>query len=1045
MIRSRGLFSFLISQWTSLEKEGSALNRVRSRDSGESLAVSQRWVPLIILAVLSFPAWAIAQATDPERISQINDTTPYNGNSSMFPSRANHFSADNKLMVFASSATNITGGASSGMGNIYLYNFTNDTTTLISKNAEGEEANGWSLSPSISYHGDLVVYASKASNLGPSDNDDYYDIYAYDVFSGTTQLLSSPSIFRDAKNPAISGNGEYVVFQADVHKGLDESGDQFNQSVVYRIAMADQSISRVSHREDDPDSSSEHGDSTFPSISYDGTVVAFQSEAIDMSDPRPEGGEVCGAVACFDHIYYWKSDTQEIFPVSRNAGENDFGNGDSVYATVSGDGTAVAFQSLANNIASGRDAAADALWDIYSFEVDTGVVNFASRDVNTEGNGDSIQPSLSYSGRSIFFTSKSTNLDPSDIDQDSFFDVYRFHRGISKTELFSKRGDAVQPMYDGYNIEPVISPALNKLAFTSSSSQIAGDWEGGYQVLVMDPGLTPSPLPNFAPKLTSLSTSPDQVKTGLPGFNLVVNFLDPNNDTHTADIDWDDGTTLHNHPVTKGTPNPIGHVYEAAGTYDITVTVTDSGDGNLTDTMTLNINVVDAAPAAQSQVPTPSVQLSENRDSLLSFQPTEMSEPETITRLSEDPVGLPGDGASTTGRNGLRHISQDGRYVVFQSQATTLHPLDSDPEWDIYRYDTIGGSIDLISVSASGEKGNRASTQPTISADGTLVTFQSRATNLHADDSSGDWDIFIRDLSAGTTSLLSRADGETGAKGNSHSQQPSISADGTYVTFQSVASNLFTGLATTGTQVYVRDRANATTSLVSVNAVTELGNGPSIKPVISADGRWIAYQSKATNLHAAAATDTHWDIFLTEWQGANPAPVLVSRDTAGTGSGNWPSLNPTISADGQFVAFQSKATNVHGDDSQSQPDIYVYDRDTDTVALVSNGLPPGRNQRPSISGDGCLVAYQSSATTLHPDDSTAEKDVYVYNRADQSTMLISRVGVDGAKGDQASHSPTLSNDATLVAFTSQADNLAEGHSSSVPQVFLKPFSLTACQ
>jgi Tol biopolymer transport system component len=356
-------------------------------------------------------------------------------------------------------------------------------------------------------------------------------------------------------------------------------------------------------------------------------------------------------------------------------------------------------------------------------------------------------------------------------------------------------------------------------------------------------------------------------------------------------------------------------------------------------------------------------------------------------------------GATGTFGNGSSEesaISADGRYVAFTSWASNLHPDDGDINTDVFVRDLEEGTVTLVSR-ATGADGDKAagdnsgffsnvSTSPAISADGRYVAFQSRASNLHPDDGDRTLDVFVRDLEANTTTLVSRAGGADGAKANgpswAGSHKAAISADGRYVAFDSWASNLHPDDGDTTPDVFVRDLEANTTTLVSRagGADGDKGDDYAVSPAISADGRFVAFESDATNLHPDDG-DSNYDVFVRDLE-ANTT-TLVNRATGAAGDkGDDQGFNPAISADGRFVAFESDATNLHPDDGDSNYDVFVRDLEAHTTTLVSRATGTtganGNDQSytPAISADGRFVAFESYATNLHPDDGNGLQDVF---------------------------------------------------------------------
>jgi Tol biopolymer transport system component len=353
--------------------------------------------------------------------------------------------------------------------------------------------------------------------------------------------------------------------------------------------------------------------------------------------------------------------------------------------------------------------------------------------------------------------------------------------------------------------------------------------------------------------------------------------------------------------------------------------------------------------------------------------------------------------------------------------------------------------LDLVSraAGADGPKANGTSSAPAVSADGRFVAFRSSASNLHPDDGDTSTDIFVRDLQANTVTLVSRASGAAGAKGNSFSAAPAISADGRFVAFVSFASNLNPD-DDNDIDVFVRDVQTNTTTLVSraTGAGGAAGNGASHDPAISADGRFVAFWSFASNLHPDDGDATP-DVFVRDLQ--RNTTTLVSRAGGATGAkADAASASPTISADGRFVEFDSGASNLHPDDNNKTADVFVRDLQTNTTTLVSRATGAGGTAGNSfsymaaISADGRSVAFVSGARNFSPDDGDLTEDAFVRDLQRNTTTLASRAGgATGATADNHSARPRISADGRFVTFTSTASNLDPDDGDATEDVFVR--------
>ncbi len=405
----------------------------------------------------------------------------------------------------------------------------------------------------------------------------------------------------------------------------------------------------------------------------------------------------------------------------------------------------------------------------------------------------------------------------------------------------------------------------------------------------------------------------------------------------------------------------------------------------------------------------------------------------TITRVSVDSAGNEASAFSNR-----PSISADGRFVAFASAASELVPGDTNNNGDIFVRDLSTNTTTLVSVSSSGDRGNSNSFFPSISGDGRFVVFYSDATNLVPGDTNNQRDIFVRDLSTNTTTLVSVS--SNGDRGNGSSSAdffsgPSISANGRFVAFASNASNLVPGDTNNAPDIFVRDLSTNTTTGVSVSSSGDRGNRSSYSPSISADGRFVTFSSAATNL-VPGDTNADNDIFVRDL--LTNTTTLVSVSSNGARANGFSSL-PSISANGRFVLFESDASNLVPGDTSNSNDIFVRDLSTNTTTLVSVSSSGERGNFPSqfssISADGRFVAFGSNAGNLVPGDTNNTTDVFVRDLLTNTTTRV-WASSSGAQPNNVSSTPSISAEGRFVAFVSEASNLVPGDTNRVQDVFV---------
>ncbi|HUE85965.1 MAG TPA: hypothetical protein VMO26_07780 [Vicinamibacterales bacterium] len=408
----------------------------------------------------------------------------------------------------------------------------------------------------------------------------------------------------------------------------------------------------------------------------------------------------------------------------------------------------------------------------------------------------------------------------------------------------------------------------------------------------------------------------------------------------------------------------------------------------------------------------------------------------TTTRVSIDPGGSQGNGASES-----PVISADGRWIAFASAASNLVPDDTNGRRDVFVHDRQTGTTTRVSLASGGVQANHDSSEPAVSADGRWVAFFSLASNLVTGDTNGFGDVFVHDRQGGTTTRVSVASG--GLQGNGASYTPAISADGRWVGFLSYATNLVPGDTNRRDDAFLRDRQTGVTTRVSLGVTGFQGNGDTYAVSMSADARWVAFESNARDLVLGDSNGVE-DIFLRD-----RLTGTTTRISVGPGGiqGNSYSFAPTISADGLRVAFWSHASNLVPGDTNGAPDVFVHDRQTGVTTGVSVGpggiQGDGPSLSPTISADGRWIAFESDASTLTEGDTNGVGDAFVH---DGLTGRTARVSVDsgGRQGRNLSARPVMSADGRLIVFHSIAPDLVPGDTNGVSDVFVHDRGESGC-
>lgn len=373
--------------------------------------------------------------------------------------------------------------------------------------------------------------------------------------------------------------------------------------------------------------------------------------------------------------------------------------------------------------------------------------------------------------------------------------------------------------------------------------------------------------------------------------------------------------------------------------------------------------------------------------------------------LRAEPVSVPGS------------ISEDGRYIAFWSTRRRLVPNDTNQDWDVFVRDQRTGKVERVSVSSSGDQGNGSSYEAAMSLDGRFVAFTSTADTLVPGDTNGVPDVFVRDRQTASTMRVSISSSGTEANtsvsrafvAERGSRLVSMSANGRYVLFRSVASNLVSDDTNEAADVFVRDVRTRKTIRVNVSSSEGQANGDTRHPVgipqwnVSDDGRFAFFNSDASNL-VANDTNASEDIFVRDIVRGVTQRVSISstggeaefgvgdRDQTAT-IPNYlanASVVPTPSSalsyaatpNGRYVVFSSDSTDLVPGDNNDLTDIFLRDLGTGTTTLVSIATTGEQGNGPSnvpvLSADGSFVAFDSSADNLVPGDENGSEDIFVF-------------------------------------------------------------------
>lgn len=342
----------------------------------------------------------------------------------------------------------------------------------------------------------------------------------------------------------------------------------------------------------------------------------------------------------------------------------------------------------------------------------------------------------------------------------------------------------------------------------------------------------------------------------------------------------------------------------------------------------------------------------------------------------------------------------------------------------------------LVSVGLDGHSGKGASGGISIAAGGRWVAFDSGATNLVTGDTNAKKDVFVRDTLAASTVRVSVT--ASGTQGNGVSDQPSISANGRWVAFRSTATNLVPGDTNGKADIFLKDLWSGALTRVRVRADgSQATGGDSSRPTVGGDGTNIAFDSDATNLVANDA-NAKTDVFVRDLSGLGTTErvTVTSAESGLTAGGQIDDMTP----DGRYVVFESYTTEIGGDATPGITDVFVRDRTAGTSAKVSFGnagqAGDAGSQFASISDNGRYVAFQTGTQGFATVADGPGYDIFLRDRTAATTILVSR-STGGSAGNDDSGTPSLSGDGTKVSFNSDSTNLVTGDTNGATDVFAR--------
>ena len=766
------------------------------------------------------------------------------------------------------------------------------------------------------------------------DFNELTDVFVRDTKTGQVDRVSVSANGYDpdgiSYEIALSESGRYAAFTSLATNLVpNDTNDQPDVFVHDRKTGVTKRISVTTAGEQS------QGPSEYPSISADGRYVVFVSEGL----LAPGGGAGAGF---HPDVFLHDNETGTTTRVSG-------GDSESNYPSISPDGRYVVFESFATDLVEG-DTNDD--WDVFVYDRKSGTTTRVSvGDDGQQANSSSGLASISEDGKFVAFISWATNLGVTDTN--GWGDIYV--RDVAKGKTTRVSVSSAGDQSNEESLAPVISWNGRYVAFESyASNLVEGDTNLSRDIFVHD---------RKKGKTTRVSVYEDGAQAGLlseapaisrSGTRVAFTSFEAfaPDDVYAFDVyvrDWKKKTTRR---ATRSAGDVEGE-FEADSKAPVL-----SASGRVVAFWSF----ADLAPDDTGVGATQDVYVRDAKKGV-------------TERASVGPGGVEADGISYHPA-----VSGDGRYVAFASDATNLVPGDTNGHPDVFVYDRETGVVERVSVAADGAQATWISLEPSLSHDGRYVAFRSIAGNLVEGDTNGKWDIFVRDRKEETTTRVSVS--SAGAEGNGDAlEYPSISPDGRYVAFGSLASDHVAGDTEGFADIFLHDRKTGETIRVSQTPAGAGGQGASQLPDVSKGGKFVAFQSGATNL---VPSDTNGSIDVLVYHRKSMGLTRATLASTGVES-SLGGIVPTLSDDGRWVAFLSDSDDLVSGDTNGVSDLFMRDLKKGKTRRVSRTVAGAESNvaisgRPALSGNGKIAAAASGATNLVFDDSNAAIDVFLFAR-----------------------------------------------------------------
>lgn len=906
---------------------------------------------------------------------------------------------DGNNIVFRSAATNLVSGDTNGVDDIFLRRPLADVTERVSIASDGSQANGPSYRPQISADGRYVAFVSEASNLVSGDTNGGSDVFVRDLLGNETLRVSVRSDGSQALGSgsnvrvSISADGRWIAFSSEAS---DLVADDFN--TVSDIFLHDRVSGETSRVSLNTIGADPNGPSFNPVLSADGRFVAFDSLASNL---------VLSDSNLVSDVFLRRLGARRTERISVNSlGQQ--ANGASFGPSISADGRFVAFSSQATNL-DGSDTNNAA--DIFLRDRASGTTR--SR---VQGNGASAEASVSPDGRSLAFTTLATDLGVP--DSNGTADVWR---SLGPPE-------AVLSILNPLPGAPGTGEILRIPVLVEDPTGTGPIPRGGVEVRLSDgTGCTVRLLNSSGQGACDLLTGEPGRIVIEARFLGDERYAEAR---ASAEIDVFPSSSILRTVVHAPEPSLAGQgIYVQAdlqppgGSPGGSIQFT-AGSASCQAFLPQSGCLLEAPFASDFSI---NAEYSGGNGFIGATAPTILHEVQggSRTRIAR---AASGDGRSFGGEAdfGPGSFSRDGRYYVFASRQRYLVPEDNDRNDDVFLLDRRLNLIRRLSVPVGGGVANDHSVQPVISGNGRYVAFVTYASNLFPGDTNGRGDVVVVDVQNGDLEVVSVS--TAGVLANDTSLRPSISDDGKLVVFHTRASNLVADDTNTRSDIFLRDRVAQTTTRVSIRSDGGEGFGGLVGAFgaqISADGRYVAYQSSFTNL-VSGDTNGNDDLFRYDRLTGRVVRVSVASSGAQLPTG---AAGVSMSADGDRLVFQSRsALDDDPDDSNNLNDVFLHEVSSGVTRRIStdgSGIAgDGNSTEGAISPDGSWIAFATLARNLA---GCCSDRTQILKRpvdlAQSGLQLVTRRPKDSAPSEFDNSFPTITDEGLLVGFVARGTDL----------------------